>query len=89
MCADGKKCIQGICQSASSYVARRSIENRDSNRLMRYEATDNESNRMAQTSAPNDKKRSKGFPRIFMDSIKGFLRSATNGAQDFFKLFTG
>jgi hypothetical protein len=32
---------------------------------------------------------SNGFTRSFMDSVKGFLRSATSGAQSFFKLFTG
>ncbi|CAG2106554.1 unnamed protein product [Medioppia subpectinata] len=89
-CADGKKCIQGVCQSASAYVARRSIEtfNQNSKKLLRHESAESQTNRLAKNSS-NDSKHTKGFSRIFMDSIKGFLRSATNGAQDFFKLFTG
>jgi hypothetical protein len=50
---------------------------------LQQKASRNLRTRLSSTSDSN------GFTRSFMDSIKGFLRSATGGAQSFFKLFTG
>jgi len=81
-CGEGKKCIQGICSRSSSNVSRRSIANFQH---FQHEASPNLGSRLS----PNRTNRSKGFTRSFMNTVKGFLRSATSGAQDFFKLFTG
>ncbi len=84
-CGERKQCIQGVCTSSSSDVSRRSITNyrQSSNQNLQQKASRNLRTRLSSTSDSN------GFTRSFMDSIKGFLRSATGGAQSFFKLFTG
>ncbi|XP_054162351.1 A disintegrin and metalloproteinase with thrombospondin motifs adt-2-like [Oppia nitens] len=90
-CGDSKKCTQGVCQSSSAYVSHRSDHtlSHNSNRVMRYESTEDSSNTLLSNQSNDTTMRSKSLSRTLMDSIKGFLRSATTGAQDFFKLFTG